>query len=275
MTKIALDTRNTSHLLCSPRPTEAAFFSSLLYCHYQVHFPLLHLTPPKIIKLYLNLTLRCVLYIGGSAGYLIPEIRNKNFRGKKSNYQSAYFTVGRDMSPNLKLALDILCYSGVLSSQGTVKIAERKTGLRYMVHLCLLMTEKAFAASNISDAINSLSLTDYREFSSNDRQIAAFLDSLKESTERCPNCHGEIAPNAKFCSECGSKIETGPIISALLDEPVDGLSISDRLKARVRPHFPRVGDIIQARREEIMSIKWIKEVRSRIIKNAADEFISG
>lgn len=208
-------------------------------------------------------------------GYIIPEIRTKNFRGKKSNYQSAYFTVGRDMSPNLKLALDILCYSGVLSSQGTVKIAERKTGLRYMVHLCLLMTEKAFASRNISDAINSLSLTDYREFSSNDRQVEAFLYSLKESTERCPNCHGEIAPNAKFCAECGNKIETGSIISALLDEPVNALSISDRLKVRVSPNFPRVGDIIQARREEIMSIKWIKEVRSRIIKNAADEFISG
>lgn len=208
-------------------------------------------------------------------GYIIPEIRGKNFRQKKSNYQSAYFTVQRDMSPNLKLALDILCYSGVLTSQGTVKIAERKTGLRYMVHLCLLFTEKAFASANISDAINSLSLTDYREFSGNDRQIEAFLHSLKESTERCSNCSKEIAPNAKFCSECGSKLETSSIISALLDEPVDALSISDKLKARVNPYFPRVGDVIQAHREEIMKIKWIKEVRSRIIKNSADEFISG
>jgi hypothetical protein len=208
-------------------------------------------------------------------GYIIPEIRNKNFRTKKSNYQSAYFTIGRDMSPNLKLALDILCYSGVLTSFGTVKIAERRTGLRYMVHLALLMTEKAFAAKTITEAINSLSLTDYREFSNADRQIEAFLESLKESTERCPGCLSEITPSAKFCSQCGAKIETGSIISTLLEEPVNALSISDRLKARVEPNFPRVGDIIQATREEIMRIKWIKEVRSRIIKNAADEFISG
>ena len=38
-------------------------------------------------------------------GYIIPEIRNKNFRTKKSKYQSAYFTIQRDMSPNLKLSL--------------------------------------------------------------------------------------------------------------------------------------------------------------------------
>ena len=43
----------------------------------------------------------------------------------------------------------------------------------------------------------------------------------------------------------------------------------------MRPQFPRVGDVVQSSREEIMRIKWIKEVRSRIIKNAADEFISG
>lgn len=179
------------------------------------------------------------------------------------------------MSPNLKLALDILCYSGVLTSQGTVKIADRKTGLRYMVHLSLLITEKAFSKRNITDAIGSLSLTDYREFSSNDKQIEVFLEGLKDSTEKCLNCSKEVSPNAKFCSECGTKLETGSIISKLLDEPIDALSISEKLKARIRPQYGRVGDVIQASREEVMGIKWIKEVRSRIIKNAADEFISG
>lgn len=208
-------------------------------------------------------------------GYIIPEIRNKNFRTKVSNYQSAYFTIQRDMSPNLKLAFDILCYSGVLSAQGTVKIAERKTGLRYMVHLCLLFTEKAFSSRNISDAINALSLTDYREFSSADKQIEAYLDQLKETSDKCPYCSASMDPNAKFCSQCGVKTDVGSIIGPLLDEPVTALSISDKLKARVQPNFPKVGDVIQARREEIMRIKWIKEVRSRIIKNAADEFISG
>ncbi|MDO9211413.1 MAG: zinc ribbon domain-containing protein, partial [Deltaproteobacteria bacterium] len=172
-------------------------------------------------------------------------------------------------------ALDILCYSGVLTSQGTVKIAERKTGPRYMVHLSLLFTEKAFSAPNFAEAMTSLSLTDYREFSSNDRQIEAFLASLKEAVDKCPNCSTDIPPNAKFCSECGTKVETTSIISVLLEEPVSALSISERLRLRVEPLYPRVGDVIHASREDIMKIKWIKEVRSRIIKNAAEEFISG
>jgi hypothetical protein len=208
-------------------------------------------------------------------GYLIPEIRTKNHRQTKSGYQSAFFTVPRGMSPNLKLSLDILSYSGILVNKGTVKIAERQTGLRYMVHFAILAVEKAFASTKLTEAMGSISLTDYREFSATDVQIETYLRELQEAGDHCAKCTAAIPPNAKFCPECGNKLETTSIIGPLLDEYVDALSLSRALCERVRPQFPRVGDVVQASREEIMRIKWIKEVRSRIIKNAADEFISG
>jgi hypothetical protein len=208
-------------------------------------------------------------------GYLIPEIRTKNNRQTKSGYQSAFFTVPRGMSPNLKLSLDILSYSGILVNKGTVKIAERQTGLRYMVHFAILAAEKAFASAKLTEAMGSISLTDYREFSANDAQIDTYLRGLQEVGDHCGKCSTAIPPNAKFCQECGNKLEVTSIIGPLLDEPVEALSLSHALRERVKPHFPRVGDVVQASREEVMRIKWIKEVRSRIIKNAADEFISG
>jgi recombinational DNA repair protein RecR len=168
-----------------------------------------------------------------------------------------------------------MCYSGVLINKGTVKIAERQTGLRYMIHLALLSTEKAFSSSRLADAINAISLTDYREFSSNDSQIETYLRELKEATDQCSTCSAPLPLNAKFCNECGTRVETKSIISGLLEEPVDALSLGDGLKQRVKPYYPLVGNVVQAKREEIMQIKYIKEVRSRIIKNAADEFISG
>ena len=64
-------------------------------------------------------------------------------------------------------------------------------------------------------------------------------------------------------------------LSTLLEEPISGLSISERLKERIRPRFSTVGSVVQAKRNELMTIPYIKDVRSRIIKNAADEFISG
>jgi len=208
-------------------------------------------------------------------GYLIPEIRTKNHRQTKSAYQSAFFTFQRDISPNLRLAIDLMCYSGVLINKGTVKIAERQTGMRYMIHLALLATEKAFSNPKLSDAIGAISLTDYREFSATDNQIETYLRTLKESADHCPSCSAVLPPDARFCSNCGAKLQTKPIITGLLEEVIDSLSISDRLKKRVRPKFPRVGDVVQARKEELMTIPYIKDVRSRMIKNAADEFISG
>nr|VXZ85972.1 Uncharacterised protein [Klebsiella pneumoniae] len=80
-------------------------------------------------------------------GYIIPEVRTKNHRKTKSEYQSVFFTLQRDMSPNLKLALDILSYSGMVSQLGTVKIANG-TGPRYMINLAIMATEKDLTLQN-------------------------------------------------------------------------------------------------------------------------------
>jgi zinc-ribbon domain len=207
-------------------------------------------------------------------GYIVSEIRTKNHRKTKSEYQSAFFTLQRDMSPNLKLALDILSYSGMVSQLGTVKIAS-STGPRYMVNLALLATEKAFDTAKTSEAISRLSLTDYREFSSSDSQINTYLSALLLPNETCSSCSAPLQPNAKFCAECGHRLVATSIVSTLLDEPISELSISEALKDRVRPKFTTVGAVVQAKRDELMAIRYIKDVRSRIIKNAADEFISG
>ena len=208
-------------------------------------------------------------------GYVIPEIRKKNRRETKSSYQSAFFTISRDISPNLKLALDILCYSGILISKGTVKIAGQKTGHRYMVHLALLANERAFGGTRLKDAVSSISLTDYREFSSTDPNLESYLKELKASENVCSKCSAQIDVTAKFCSQCGTPTTVRSIIAGLLDEPVASLSLSDRIVARVQALFPKVGDVVQASREDVMEIPYIKDVRSRIVKNAADEFISG
>jgi len=70
-------------------------------------------------------------------------------------------------------------------------------------------------------------------------------------------------------------VEQTSIIGQLLEESVFNLSISEKIAKRLEKGFPTVGDVIHATRPEIMKIKYIKEVRSKIIKNAADEFISG
>lgn len=207
--------------------------------------------------------------------FIIPEIRKKNNREKKTKIQSAFFTLQRDMPANLKLSLDLLCYSGVLSKQGTVKIASRKTGQRYMVHLALLFTEKVFVSNKFSDVISMVSLTDYREFSSEDPEFGKFLDRLKQSSEECQKCSTEIPANAKFCPECGLKVEEKSMVGALLDDSVREISISRAIADRVEPRYPLVGDVIHASKDDLMKISYIKEVRSKIIKNAGDEYISG
>lgn len=145
-----------------------------------------------------------------------------------------------------------------------------------MVNIALLLNERAFASSKLAESLELISLTDYREFSVDDPQIETYLQEMTAASDVCENCSTPLPTNSRFCSQCGTRVTaTGSIIAGLLDETINSLSISMRMKTRVRPKFPKVGDIVQASREEIMQIPYIKEVRSRMLKNAADEFISG
>lgn len=207
--------------------------------------------------------------------YLIKEIRSKNEKEKKSGYQSAFFTIDRDISPNFKISLDLLCYSGILTKKGTVKIANKRTGHRYMVHLALMITEKAFTTNNILDAVNALSLTDYREFSSSDSNIVEYSQKIKEGGDLCGKCGEEVALDAKFCSHCGAPIERASLISKLLDDSIEQISISHAIAQRVKEYYPKVGDLLQTTKADLMEIDYIGPIRSRIIKNAVEEYISG
>ncbi len=207
--------------------------------------------------------------------YLIQEIRDKNAREKKSGYQSAFFTIDRDISPNLKISLDLLCYSGILTKKGTVKIAGKRTGQRYMIHLALMLTEKAFNTNDILEAVNALSLTDYREFSSSDTKIEEYTQKIKEGGDLCSNCGEEISLEAKFCSQCGSQVERTSLISLLLDDSIKQVTITPRIASRIEPEYPKVGDLLQATKEDLMQIDYIGPVRSRMVKNAVEEYISG
>src|SRR3990172_4165552 len=52
------------------------FFLKLLIV-LPVHFPLLHFTPPKVLRFYYNLTFRCVRYFGGSASSSTDDSEEK------------------------------------------------------------------------------------------------------------------------------------------------------------------------------------------------------
>ncbi len=210
-----------------------------------------------------------------SRNYLIQEIRDKNAREKKSGYQSAFFTIDRDISPNLKISLDLLCYSGILTKKGTVKIAGQRTGQRYMVHLALMLAEKAFNSNNILESINALSLTDYREFSSTDIRIIEYTQKIKAGGDLCSNCGEEISLEAKFCAHCGSKVGRISLISLLLDDSVSQIAITPGIAKRIIPEYPKVGDLLQATKEDLLRIDYIGQVRSRMVKNAVEEYISG
>ena len=139
----------------------------------------------------------------------------------------------------------------------------------------MMVTEKAFKNTKVLDAIKSLSLTDYREFSSNDKTIEQFSEDIKADGDLCSNCGTEVSLEAKFCSQCGHQIERTSLISKLLDDSIDKISVTSGTVKLVKETYPLVGDLLQATKKDLMDLYYIGQVRSRMLKNAVEEYISG
>src|SRR3990167_8932038 len=76
------------------------FFLKLLIV-LPVHFPLLHFTPPKVLRFYYNLTFRCVRYFGGSAilrfnehKFLFANPKHLDSSGKDANHLQQNYIMG-------------------------------------------------------------------------------------------------------------------------------------------------------------------------------------
>src|SRR4030043_1908476 len=85
------------------------FFLKLLVV-FPIPFSLLHFTPPKVLRLYCNLTFRCVRYFGGSSNVcffiIINSFPNLTLTEEASNDSSGTIR-GVTTKRSLRFALDI------------------------------------------------------------------------------------------------------------------------------------------------------------------------
>ena len=67
-----------------------------------------------------------------------------------------------------------------------------------MVNIALLLNERAFASSKLTNALELISLTDYREFSVDDPQIETYLKEMTAASDVCGNCSTPLPTNSKL-----------------------------------------------------------------------------
>jgi hypothetical protein len=211
--------------------------------------------------------------------HLVPEIQKKNEgKGPTPKIQTVYFTMESTIPFKVIKALRLLEYSGFAFSKGVVKIANRKQAPRFALHLGVAANEKVFHRSFSRDpdqAIRLLSSADYREFYTSDSRFSQLVKDYP-STEACPNNHPRES-DGPFCPMCGERFTIDKVIEKLLDDSVDTLALTKFLKNKLTNEIKAetIRSVLSSTETDLQKARYIGPVRSRIIMNAAEEYISG
>jgi DNA-directed RNA polymerase subunit RPC12/RpoP len=181
-------------------------------------------------------------------------------------------------------ALRLLQYAGIISSRGPKKITDRDTAEMYLVHPAILVRENALFVGEINpsleaivSALNEPLRERFREFTKNSPRLLDFRQDEQPTGVECPKCSFLVAESAKFCSNCGYRIEQPSPLQELRACGVEQLELTQGIKQRVIAdgRFSTVGSIIDATDDQLDSIAWIGLSRVALIRYAADEFLAG
>lgn len=211
---------------------------------------------------------------------------------KKSNYRSTTKTLfvavstQRAVPYRVHKAIDILVYAGLLSRRGSCKITSRESAIRYLINFGALIKENALAdlgQTNVplQDLLTRLTNPDRdrkKEYTKNSPELIEINNrSIEDDMLTCEACFHTVESEDKFCSNCGNKLKSEPLYQLLLSHPIEKLDLTPSILKRLVDigGFTTIGDIINATDEELDSLPWVGPYRIRLIRYAAEEYISG
>lgn len=191
---------------------------------------------------------------------VLPEIKSKNdsyLKGDKKT--SCFFWVHRKTPEGVKSALNLLCYTGIISLHSeAMKATRSEIGARYSVNLgCLLSLEVRPVATGTS-IVKNITIKRMTEYGASHEAYESLDQELEDISDEAINeaLQLQISKSVDF-----------------LDLPA---WLIDRLKSI---NLLTIQKVLEATEEKIQQAYYVGEVRSRYIKNEATsavfEYLSG
>ena len=191
---------------------------------------------------------------------VLPDIQKKNVQYLEAERSSTcFFWIHRDAPQPVKESLRLLAYTGIVREHATgIKATRGEVGTRYAVNLGCLFALEATPARTALQIAKNLTPKRMSEFGVNHKAYKALLDAVPTFTEP----------------------DVGGVLRVQLEKSIDVLDISAwQRDALLSLGLKTVGDVLHATETKLQEKKWVGEVRSRRMRNAAVaavyEFLSG
>lgn len=217
------------------------------------------------------------------------DLRNLNKDIGKSSEQrpTVYLAISNSKIIPFRVhqAIQLLLYSGILSTRGPKRISSRENGQLYILHPALIIRENSLFGRETNPSVNIINNAytnpqreKFKEYTKNSPRISDTATNIDSSLDCvCDHCGREMPKDSKFCPYCGNPITEQSLYQELLELSSETLELSHGIKSRLLEfgEFPTVGSITMADDNALKRIPYIGETRARLIKYAAEEVLSG
>lgn len=213
----------------------------------------------------------------------IREYNDRRVAVDPDSGRAVTLLIQEPVSAEIERVLGFLEYAGVVRPVAG-GISMGKANFRVIIpHFSLLITRTALGLGrnpSVASAIHALTRRDPHVRVR--RQVGTLLGEDYQSRCRlnlgaCSNCQTERDnPEARFCSNCGTRLEQVSVFEELLDAPIEKLPIGNALLDRIRSKsdIRKVKDILlDDDRQVLLKVPYVGPVRASRIRVLAEEFV--
>lgn len=212
----------------------------------------------------------------------VAAIKEYNDGRSESDPRTMLCLYRLDLSPEIERILGFLEYAGLARRGHPIRMGDDRYEV-ITVHYGVLIKEGALNLGRNPKLSNAISTLEKRVANVWTRRRvesllgADYRDRCRLNLEPCPACDTprEVA-EARFCFNCGTRLEEASVFQELLGAPVNRLAVGDALIRRISEdnRFTEVKDILMdEEQQELLKIKYIGPVRASKIYAAAEEFV--
>jgi hypothetical protein len=211
---------------------------------------------------------------------------NKGVRAQSGDRPTCFVAVSNHKTVPFRVtaALRILQYAGIISSRGLRKISDRESAEMFLLHPAIQVKENTLFGGDANPRAEALvsALTDplrekFKSYTKNSPALMQFRQDDDLDAVVCDRCAAVLPSGSKFCFNCGTATVIVSPFREFLDAPSLQLELTAGLKQRLvnDGRFPTVGSVLYASDDDLDSIPRIGPERIKLIRYAAEEFISG
>ena len=192
---------------------------------------------------------------------VIPDTRAKNesWLSDSKGVSTSFFWIHRDSPEQVKEALRLLAYTGIVTKRDSGIVATRsELGDRYFLNLGCLVAPSSNPVGELSQIVRDISIKRFSEYGKDHSAYATILDAVSSFEEP----------------------DMSAILGKQLSKPVDVLDLSYHQRSSLKKlGLDTIGKALSEKEETYRKADYIGPVRSRRMKNAVVasvlEYLSG